>query len=318
MNKEQVSHSTNSKRIDISIIIVNYNTSGEIEKCIDSIYKYEAGISIEIIVIDNNSAERTIQEKIKKYPLIKFIQNEDNIGFGAACNKAFLFANGRYILFLNPDTYFYNNILSILFKYMEEKENDLNIGCLGIELTNSKGDLVGSYGDFISKKNFIYKYSRGTILKKFPFGFFKKKYEKNLKASYKKTNYGRIVDYVTGADLMISRELFKEIGMFDQQFFMYTEEVDLQYRLNKLGKNNIIMDLKGIVHSDGKSFNNKNVRRIMNCISDLKFLKKHYNVNYSVKVMLIIIVLIDFIPIRAYKFRDNLKFLMSVFKCKYL
>lgn len=240
--------------MEVSIIIVSFNTKKLLLDCIESILRHTKGLSYEIIVVDNASTDSSVQaveNLCRKYKQIKLIKNSKNLGFGAANNQGIKRAKGRYILLLNSDTLFRKNILSGMVSWMDKKEN---VGIVSCALKNKDGSLQGTGGYF---PTIVRVFSWMTIqdlpfvdylIKPFhpvhrlsPFrgeSFYKRKKE---------------LDWVTGAFMLIRRQVIKDIGYFDEDFFMYTEEVDYCFRAKKSGWKIYYLPKFSIVHLGGAS-----------------------------------------------------------------
>lgn len=262
----------------ISIVIVNYKTKKLLIDCIKSIYKVTKEVNYEIIVVDNNSddgSEQAIKEEFKN---VIFIQTRENLGFGRANNVGINRSTGKYVFLLNSDTILCNNSLKIFCDFYENYDNKIGkIGALGGELLQNDGKSRNHSSQYFPKMNdefkiiwnaFICKVSKLLII--------------NIKAEVVLEQNERFkkVDYVTGADLFISKSKMIEVGCFDENFFMYFEETDLQKRLIKLGFNNYLISGTEIIHYEGGSFNkNKSgIRKYMLDQSRFYYYKKHNNI----------------------------------------
>jgi GT2 family glycosyltransferase len=232
--------------MDVSIIIVNYNTTDLTSKCVESIIRNtHDSIKYEIIVVDNNSPDQSIKDLEKRYPMIEVLYSEDNKGFGYANNLGFKRANGTYYFLLNPDAYLINDAISFFFNYMNRIENK-NVGICGGELITQLNYETVSYGNF------------PTILELVSsIGFFKfyKTYYKNYIALgvVNFSNEIREVDFISGADMFIRSSLINKIGGFDEDFFLYFEEVELTYRAKLHGYKSYILPNVNICHIEGAS-----------------------------------------------------------------
>ena len=133
--------------IDVSIIIVNYNSFNLLIQCIDSLIKFTKAVSYEIIVVDNHSMEDLIDDVLSKYDEIKLIKNNENKGFGSANNLGLAIARGKYVLFLNNDTVFFENTIKKIYYFAESSHDPLVVGC---KLLNSDNSLQHSVFDFPS------------------------------------------------------------------------------------------------------------------------------------------------------------------------
>ncbi len=258
------------KKIDVSIIIVNYNTKKYIIDCIKSIYKNTKNITYEIIVCDNNSTDDSIAVIRTLFPLVKIIQMKENIGFGKANNEGILVSEGRNIFFLNPDTVLLNNAVCFLSDFIDKNSS---AGSAGANLFTE--DLLPNIS-YHMKYPFIIdeidQFSKRLISKI----FFGRNYVFNH------TNRIKKVAFNVGAALMIRKELLDTVGYFDKIFFMYYEETELSYRLNKKGFINYNIPYAKILHYEGKSFNHSNKRESMCMISRKQFLIKCRSFNYYI------------------------------------
>jgi GT2 family glycosyltransferase len=249
---------------------------------IDSIVEKTEGVSYEIIVVDNNSIDGSALELIKKFGnKIKLISNHKNIGFGRANNIAIKIAKGKYIFLLNSDTLLVNNAMKYFFDYME-KHTD-NAICGGA-LYNLDMSQQISYGHFPSLKQVFFEEFQLSKL-------FVKYFNKNLSVGcVLDTNNIRIVDYVSGADMFIRKSIIQSIGGFDADFFLYYEETELNYRINKLGYKSVILPDAKIIHLCGKSFGNDVKLSKFKIQQNSKFLffKKAYGIKHTkfLKVLL--------------------------------
>lgn len=251
------------KRTDVSIIIVNYNTSELTAKCVDSIIEKTTDIEYEIIVVDNASKEDTgILEHNNN---IRFVASDTNLGFGKANNLGAKDARGEYLFFLNPDTYLINNAIYILHKAMSENRGT---GICGGNLF--KKDMTPNHS-FQLRFPGIWAELTDTVSKVF--------HRRNRDFNY--SDKPKEVAYITGADLMIKKDLFDEVGGFDKDFFMYFEETYLCHSVKSLGYKIMNIPDAHIVHLEGSSFKLKTSREDLFHTSQKLFLKKtHRSVSY--------------------------------------
>lgn len=233
----------------VSIIIVSYNCKTFLLNCLSSIFLNEKANNFEIIIVDNNSVDGSKEELTKKYPEIKWIQLDNNIGFSKANNVGAKAAKGEYILFLNPDTYF---IEPILDKCILKMEQDSKIGFLGCEIKNEDRSLQLSYHDghklfrkLIWRNPIVVKFFRGT--------FFAKKSIEKIKLKHKSEHCSK---WLTGAFLFIKREtLLKNNFFWNESFFMYWEDVEICNRARKKGYKILYFPKVSIVHIGGSGDN---------------------------------------------------------------
>ena len=134
--------------MDVSVIIVSYNTLELTRNCLRSLFKETKEIEYEVIVSDNGSIDGSVEMIKSEFPTVILIENNTNLGFGAANNRALKIAKGKYIFYLNSDTVILNNAVQIFFNYWENSDENHNIGALGANLINENGDIIHSYGKF--------------------------------------------------------------------------------------------------------------------------------------------------------------------------
>lgn len=223
--------------MDISIIIVNYNTREVTKQCLDSIFKWTQTVSFEVIVVDNNSHDGS-KEMLATYPNIKYVQSGGNLGFGKANNLGYKHSCGRYVLLLNSDTYLLNNAIKCFVDEFDKLPH--SVGCIGGWLRSPDGSINNSYGKIPDMRSAISS-SFGLYLRALGL---KSKQNKEVDDILK----SKAVEYVMGADICIRREVVKECGMFDPDFFMYYEESEMQSRYRKSGYTSMLVPSPKIVH----------------------------------------------------------------------
>lgn len=226
--------------MEISVIIVNYNTLHVLNPCIDSIIEHTTGIDYEIIVVDNGSTDGSV-EILAKDKRIVFIPTSKNLGFGKANNKGLEIARGKYIFFLNSDTLLKNNAIKMLYDFAEQYQGKL--GALGCILEDRQGNRIHSYGQFPKMKDDFKKFLWIPVLKGLHL------YHQPI-TEY--PEHWMTVDYVTGADLFVSRQVLDECGAFHPAFFMYCEESEMELRFNLHGYDNVILNGPRIIHLEGE------------------------------------------------------------------
>lgn len=264
---------------DVSIIIVNYNTKKLLSDCLDSIYKYTKDIDYEIIVSDNGSKDGSLEMLQEKFPQVKIIDNNANLGFGAANNRALEKASGKYIFYLNSDTVLLNNAVKIFFDYWEQNDTNNILGAIGANLLDEKNQIIHSAGYFRSIDKEI-KDALTDMMRSYklivPF-LRHKKLGKNPPATEKKIG---LVDYVTGADLFVKND---EAAYFDEKYFLYYEESDMQKRMELAGKERRLIEGPLIQHLKGGSDTTrsplkfyKGISKINSLLSSCIFQHKFY------------------------------------------
>ena len=271
--------------MDVSIIIVNYNTKELIKNCIKSIYQYTNDIEFEIIVSDNGSTDGSIEMLKSEFPNVILIENNANLGFGKANNKGLRIAKGKYIFYLNSDTVLLNNAVKIFYDYWEQSPNKNEIGALGCNLLDGEGNITHSGEGFPSKKKILKNALMDFlhILKLSVFFFLPESFSFTKKKSIKNETKKIIgdIDYVIGADLFLKNDKF---ALFDETFILYYEDSDLQLLMKENGLRRILIDGPKIQHLEHKSnkFNKKidffkSFGKINSMLSAIIYTKKHLN-----------------------------------------
>lgn len=266
--------------MDLSIIIVNYNTRDLTNQTIDSIINYTENIDYEIIVVDNSS-DKNQQCKYKDERVI-ILLNVENHGFGHACNVGTKEAKGRFILFLNSDTLIHDNSLMKCIQYMN---NDCNTGVLGARILLRDGTLDhGCKRGFPTPSAAFYYYA----------GFDKRHPISRKFGAYRQTflceTETNEVDSVSGAFLMISKALFENVNCFDETFFMYGEDLDLCYRVKEKGYKVMYYPEAVITHLKGQSGLHKSSKTVIYHFYNamLLFYKKHYIDKYNFIITILV------------------------------
>lgn len=226
-------------KMDVSFIIVNYNTKDLTSKAIESIYKFVKNLSFEIILIDNNSQDGSPADLKKKYPTIKLVQNNENLGFGRANNQGMKIAKGRFLFLFNSDAYFIDNSIDTIIKRAKEINN---LGAISPLILNADRSIQQSGGFFPSLTRVFWWMS---FLDDLPFGLIFKPYHIDHDSFYKNE---RELDWLTGAAMIIPRSVYNKVGGFDESIFMYGEDIELCNVIKKAGFINLFSPTGKIVH----------------------------------------------------------------------
>ncbi|MGL5624818.1 glycosyltransferase family 2 protein [Cetobacterium sp.] len=236
--------------MDVTIIMVNYNTKELTKNAIDSIIEKTKDITYEIILVDNDSKDGS-QEYFSNLKIdnFKYIKSDQNLGFGKANNLGYKNSKGNYLFLLNTDTLLINNAIKILFDIMESNKK---IGICGGNLYNDKNEPVHSFMNCLYSIKIDFKTEVNSILKV----LLKKQdrlFDNKNRSDFNYSNELREVGYITGADMMIRRECIEKVGFFNPDFFMYFEETELSSRIRKEKYKIISVPEAKIVHLEGKS-----------------------------------------------------------------
>ncbi len=295
---------------NISIIIVSYNVKYYIEQCIHSIFRTE-GMDlkdIEVFVVDNRSKDNTVsflhqRFPQKTYPNVHIIANKRNVGFGRANNQAVKQAKGKYILFLNPDTMLTEHTLRDAF---DEAERHANLGALGVKMLHTNGRFAPESRRGVPSPWTAFCKMSG-LNRLFPTSrLFGRYYMRNISKEHVAP-----VDIVSGAFMLIPAEVLKQTGSFDEEFFMYGEDIDLSFRILKSGHQNYYAPIT-ILHYKGES-TRKNSFHYVHVFYEAMFIffRKHYQ-HYTFAFSLIVkcaIVFSAFLSLLAQQLLSLRKFL---------
>lgn len=229
----------------LSVIIVNYNVRHFLEQCLHSVFKAARQVETEVIVVDNNSVDGSCRMVKDKFPDVRLLENRENVGFSAANNQAITLAGGEYILLLNPDTIVEEDTFSKAVQFMDLHPE---AGCTGVKMIDGKGRFLPE-----SKRGlptpWVAFYKIFGLSRIFPgsrkFG--------RYHLSYLDPDEVHEVDVLCGAFMMLRSEALIRTGLLDESFFMYGEDIDLSYRLQKAGYKNYYYPGTTIIHYKGES-----------------------------------------------------------------
>jgi GT2 family glycosyltransferase len=254
--------------MDLSVIVVNYNTCRLLSECLNSLFAETQGIECEVIVVDNGSSDGSREMLQRDFRQVTSILNTENRGFAAANNQALRIARGEYFLLLNSDTKVLDGAIVKTHAFLEKHPEASIIGC---KLLNPDGTLQRSCRSFPSVWNlfvesfFLYKVlSRTELFGSYYMTFFDH-------------NTVRSVDVVMGAFMMIRREVCEKVGLLDESYFMYTEETDFCYRARQSGFATYFFPSAEIVHYGGGSIESADAHFGQLHVTQLLFLRKHFS-----------------------------------------
>lgn len=222
--------------MQLSVIILNYNLHHFLHLCVDSITRATSSIEAEIIVIDNASSDRSREGILTAFPNVIWMQNDQNIGFAKAYNRAIDKAKGEYVCILNPDTVLAEDTLGHVLNFAK---NQSNLGAVGCQLVDGRGVFLPE-----SKRNQL---SFNTALLKV-FGLDYNYYNKNLTQD----EVGK-TSVLVGAFMLMRTDIYQSMKGFDENFFMYGEDIDFSLRLRSAGLNNYYFGQAIAIHFKGES-----------------------------------------------------------------
>ena len=230
--------------MQLSVIILNYNVRYFLEQCVFSVQKALEGIDGEIIVIDNASSDDSCEMMKTKFPHIKLIENEANLGFPKGNNIGVAQAKGEYICILNPDTVVAEDTFTSILNSQLPTSNS-QLGIIGCKLIDGAGNFLPE-----SKRGVPTPWVAFTKI----FGLYKiSNYFGKYYAQHLSENESGKVDILVGAFMVMKRELYLEIGGFDENCFMYSDDIDLSYLVLKTGKSNYYFHETSVIHYKGES-----------------------------------------------------------------
>lgn len=262
--------------MNTSIIIVNYNGLRFTQQCLESLFRFHAPGTVEVIVVDNNSSDGSQNELPRLFPAINLIPLPENRGFGAANNIGAKKAKGDFLFFVNNDTIFKDEtVVALQRMFLNQSE----LGIVGPKLLNEDGTFQRSFGEFPSIRN----------------EFAEKRMAGNHSAEESTSEQPVRKDWVTGAAFMIKRGLFEAVGGFDDGFFMYFEDIDLCRTLAKKGLSSLYVPAVAMIHLGGKSYGAKDRRITMEYRrSQLRYYDKHNS--WIQRCMVRLYIFIKFLP----------------------
>ena len=258
----------------LSVVIVSYNVKSYLEQCILSLREALRSIDSEIVVVDNHSTDETVEYLNTHYPYVRVLRNESNVGFSKANNQAIRTTQSEYVLLLNPDTIVGEDVISGCLDFMD---SHIGAGAAGVRMLQTDGQKAPeSRRGFPSPFTAFCKFTHLHAL--FPhIALFNRYY-----LSYLPWDIPVEIDVVSGAFMMIRRSALQTVGLLDEDFFMYGEDVDLSFRLKRAGFSNWYLPFN-ILHYKGQSTQKTSYRYVHVFYGAMKiFLRKHYAKVYRI------------------------------------
>lgn len=233
-----------------SVTILSHNTSEVLRNCLNSLYLYTKDVDFEVLVTDHNSEDDSVKmllEFQKKYQNFTLVKKKTNPGFGVGNNNSARLASGKYLVFLNSDTLFTRNTL----KNIQAKINSVpDLGIYSVKLLNKDKSFQPSGGSFPTLTNLLL-WQLGIddlpVIGNFLSSFHPKE---------KSSTYKNGPDWVTGAFMVIPKDVYKSVSGFDEKIFMYTEEMEMAYRIKSIGKKVVYDPGESLIHLGGASSGN--------------------------------------------------------------
>ncbi len=230
---------------DISVIIVNYNVKHFLRQCIESVVAATHDLSVETIVVDNTSVDGSVQMLKEEFPSVTCIENTDNVGFSKANNQGIALAKGKYVLLLNPDTIIQEDTLMHCYQYAEQ---NTHVGAIGVKMLDGSGSYLPE-----SKRGFptaMAAFCKITGLYKF---FPRSRRFNAYYAGHIDHDAIGNVDVLCGAFMYMRRDVVNQVGGLDEDYWMYGEDIDLSYQIQKAGYEITYLPTTSIIHYKGES-----------------------------------------------------------------
>ncbi len=260
--------------VKLSVVIVNYNVKHFIEQCLFSVLKAAQHVSCEVFVVDNNSVDGSVGLIKSKFPQITLIENKSNTGFSVANNQAIRLAKGEYVLLLNPDTVVQEDTFVKTVTFMDEHPD---AGGLGVKMLDGQGNFAPESKRGLPTPAVAF-YKMFGFSKLFPRSRKFGKYH----LTYLPENEVNEVDVLSGAFMLMRKSLLDKIGLLDETFFMYGEDIDLSYRITKAGYKNYYFPLTQIIHYKGESTKRSSINYVLIFYKAMAiFSKKHFSGSHT-------------------------------------
>lgn len=263
----------------LSVIIVNYNVKYFLEQCLYSVRAASQGLDVEIFVVDNHSTDGSVDYLRPLFPEVLFIENEENPGFAKANNQAICQCKGEYVLLLNPDTVIGEESLRTLCYFMDEHPK---AGAVGVMMLNGCGVFLPE-----SKRSFPTPWIAFCKLSGLSKLYPNSKRFAQYSLPYLNKNKQHKVEVLAGAFMLVRHEALDKVGLLDEAFFMYGEDIDLSYRIIKGGYKNYYIPER-ILHYKGESTKHGNYKYIKAFYEAMLIFYKKYHPKSGVGMMILI------------------------------
>jgi len=254
---------------DVSVLIVNFNVKDYLLQCLQSLASSDGDVSMEVIVVDNASIDGSVDDLRPKYPWVKWIESETNLGFGRANNLGITACRGKFILFLNPDTIVGQGSVATMVQYLRDHPS---VGLAGCKVLNADGtfQLACRRGFPTPWASFCKLFGLQSLFPTVPFFSQYNQTYKSVDATYP-------VDALIGAFMIGPRGVIERLGGFDESFFMYGEDLDLCFRVQSTGLDIMYVHTTSIVHFKGESTRRSSMNEVREFYHAMEiFVRKHY------------------------------------------
>ncbi len=254
---------------DLSIVIVNWNVRDLLRHCLHSIFQLpSSNFQTEVIVVDSASSDGSVAMVEEEFPQVRLIANSENVGFTVGSNQGIAASRGRYVLLLNPDTEIVGDALATMVEYLDDQPQ---VGALGPQLLNPDGSIQSSRRRFPSLAT---AFLESTILQQW---FPHNRIARHYYMADQPDDEVQEVDWVTGACLLTRREAIQNVGVLDEGFFMYSEELDWCRRAKERGWKVVYLPTARVIHHGGQSSEQvKSFQHIQFQRSKIRYFRKHH------------------------------------------
>lgn len=267
---------------DLTVVIVNWNTRDLLRACLHSIYKGTSGLKLEVIVVDNCSSDDSVEIVRRKFSYVNVVANQRNLGFAAANNIAIKAARSKYILLLNPDTVVLNGALEVLLSFLQDNPW---AGAVGPRVLQPDGRLQKSCRRSIPTPAVAF-WKLFGLNRLFP----KSRRFARYNLTYLDPDLTAEVGAISGSCMAIRKAVIEQVGLLDDRFFMYGEDLDLCYRLGKAGWSIFYLPQAEIIHFGGQGSRQRKMKSVYHFYQAMWFFhKKHFAGNYPFCVNVIIL-----------------------------
>lgn len=260
MPKSKIADRTDRCTVDMSIVLVCWNNRSYLDPCLRSLYKAGLKSTFDVVVVDNGSTDGSQQMLAEKYPHVKLLQNDCNVGLSKASNQGIQATSGRYVLLLNNDTIVNGSALDMLVELLDTYPE---AAAAGGKLLNPDGSFQSGYAPFstLGEELLIATHIGELLWPGYP--------------SYGDSSTVEAIGWLSSACLLLRRSALDQVGLLDESYFIYGDEADLQYRLHKAGWKVFYLPISKIIHFGGRSMDRWK-RRKMVYRGKMLFYKKNY------------------------------------------
>lgn len=282
---------TENKKVKLSIVIVNYNVKYFLQQCLNSVYDSLKSIEAEVWVVDNNSVDGSVEMVKEQFANVRLIANKQNVGFSKANNQAIKQCSGEFILLLNPDTVVEESTFEKIVEFMD---NNPNAGGLGVKMIDGKGNFLPESKRGLPTPSVSF-FKMSGLTRLFP----RSKTFARYYLGHLDKNQTHKVEILSGAFMLLRKSVIDQIGLLDETFFMYGEDIDLSYRILQAGYDNYYFADTTIIHYKGESTKKGSLNYVYVFYNAmLIFIQKHFankNAGFFLFILRISVILYAFL-----------------------